>query len=153
MWYFCWLEILSKCCLHFTAINCNFYPLLVFSIWYLLITFNLGHMIHDTRPPTVVSNRPQGPGHSSSSNISTSPSVLSTSSNAVVSGKTKKQRPRSRTQLGNDLARLSTNLMERSNQLHSAHVHQTMTFYSRLKDYIAFISTPSLRKLLNLRHR
>ena len=110
-------------------------------------------MIHDTRPPTVVSNRPQGPGHSSSSNISTSPSVQSTSSNAVVSGKTKKQRPRSRTQLGNDLARLSTHLMERSNQLHSAHVHQTMTFYSRLKDYIAFISTPSLRKLLNLRHR
>ena len=100
-------------------------------------------MIHDTRPPTVVSNRPQGPGgHSSSSNISTSPSVQSTSSNAVVS-KSKKQRPRSRTQLGNDLARLSTHLMERSNQLHSAHVHQTMTFYSKLKDYIAFISTPS----------
>ena len=43
-----------------------------------------GHMIHDTRPPTVVSNRPQG-GCSSSSNISptTSPSVQSTSSNAI----------------------------------------------------------------------
>ena len=34
--------------------------------------------------------------------------------------------------------------MEKSNQLHSAHVHQTMAFYTRLKDYIAFISKPSV---------
>lgn len=102
-----------------------------------------GHMIHDTRPPTVVSNRPQG--GSSSSNISptTSPSAQSTSSNAVVSS-SKKRRPRSRNQLFNDLARLSNQLMERTNHLHSAHVHQTMTFYSRLKDYISFLSMPSL---------
>ena len=102
-----------------------------------------GHMIHDTRPPTVVSNRPQG--GSSSSNISptTSPSVQSTSSNAIVSSN-KKRRPRSRAQVLNDLGKMAAHLMEKSNQLHSAHVHQTMAFYTRLKDYIAFISKPSL---------
>ena len=33
--------------------------------------------------------------------------------------------------------------MDKSNKLHSAHVQQTMTFYSRLKEYITYISTPS----------
>ena len=39
---------------------------------------------------------------------------------------------------------MAAHLMEKSNQLHSAHVHQTMAFYTRLKDYIAFISKPSV---------
>lgn len=101
-----------------------------------------GHMIHDTRPPTVVSNRPEGGSSSSNIMTTTSPSVQSTSSNAVVSP-SKKRRSRS-TQLASELARISNQLMEKSNHLHSAKVHQTMAYYSRLKDYISFISTPSL---------
>merc|ERR1711881_663856 len=86
-----------------------------------------GHMIHDTRPPTVVSNRPTAGANangSSSSNLSptTSPSVLSTSSNAVVSSSIKKKIPISR--IMNDIAKLAPHLMEKSNQLHKEHVHQ-----------------------------
>ena len=33
--------------------------------------------------------------------------------------------------------------MEKSNQLHSAHVHQTMAYYSRLKEFINYIAEPS----------
>ena len=93
-------------------------------------------MIHDTRPPTVVSNRPNvNANGSSSSNLSptTSPSVLSTSSNAVVSSSIKKKIPISR--IMNDIAKLAPHLMEKSNQLHKEHVHQTMEFYSCLKNY------------------
>ena len=98
-----------------------------------------GHMIHDTRPPTVVSNRPEGGSSSSNLSPTTSPSVQSTSSNAVQSCKrVKKTR-------NLDPAKLAYHLMEKSNQLHSAHVHQTMAFYSRLKEYISYISTPSQR--------
>ena len=93
-----------------------------------------GHMIHDTRPPTVVSNR--GPGNpSSSSNLSptTSPSMQSTSSNAVVSREHKKKRSggiaKNYCQLVNDPAKMAYHLMEKSNKLHSAHVQQTMAFY------------------------
>ena len=46
-------------------------------------------------------------------------------------------------QLVNDPAKLAYHLMDKSNKLHSAHVQQTMTFYSRLKEYITYISTPS----------
>ena len=56
----------------------------------------------------------------------------------------RKRRPRSRAQALNDLGKMAAHLMEKSNQLHSAHVHQTMAFYTRLKDYIAFISKPSV---------
>merc|ERR1711974_39971 len=102
-------------------------------------------MIHDTRPPTVVSNRGHG-NPSSSSNLSptTSPSMQSTSSNAVVSSHKKKRGgAKNYCQLVNDPAKLAYHLMEKSNKLHSAHVQQTMAFYSRLKEYITYISTPS----------
>ena len=103
-------------------------------------------MIHDTRPPTVVSNRDPG-NPSSSSNLSptTSPSMQSTSSNAVVSSHKKRRSggAKSYRQLVNDPAKLAYHLMDKSNKLHSAHVQQTMTFYSRLKEYITYISTPS----------
>ena len=104
-----------------------------------------GHMIHDTRPPTVVSNRrSQGGRCSSSSNLSptTSPSVQSSSSNAVVSSNLKQQ-AKKRPKIANDPSKFAYHLMEKSNQLHSAHVHQTMAYYSRLKEYIAYISEPS----------
>ena len=73
-----------------------------------------GHMIHDTRPPTVVSNRPAGGSSSSNLSPTTSPSVQSTSSNAVVSSSKKKCPPISRTQLVNDIAKLAPLLMEKS---------------------------------------
>lgn len=103
-----------------------------------------GHMIHDTRPPTVVSNRPEGMG-SSSSNLSptTSPSAQSTSSNAVVRSANKKKRGAKGHVMSLDPSKLAYNLMEKSNHLHSAHVHQTMAFYTRLKEYINYISEPS----------
>ena len=44
----------------------------------------------------------------------------------------------------NDIAKLAPHLMEKSNQLHKEHVHQTMEFYSCLKNYITYISAPSL---------
>ena len=71
--------------------------------------------------------------------------MQSTSSNAVVSSQKKRRSggAKSYRQLVNDPAKLAYHLMDKSNKLHSAHVQQTMTFYSRLKEYITFISTPS----------
>ncbi len=95
-----------------------------------------GHMIHDTRPPTVVSNRPEGGSSSSNVSPTTSPSIHSTSSDL---SKVAKKRSSGKI----DSAKLAYHLMEKWNKLQSAHVHQTMTFYSRLKDHISYISTPS----------
>ena len=71
--------------------------------------------------------------------------MQSTSSNAVVSSHKKRRSggAKSYRQLVNDPAKLAYHLMDKSNKLHSAHVQQTMTFYSRLKEYITYISTPS----------